>query len=569
MSGAGREPVGEDAMRQAGIVEGALQAFFASAGAQGEELQESASGRPRFHIPGLASRAWWGEGHLSELGWAQRLRASAGAIVAEFAALKTMDSVDSNDWQRFPLIEEGYWQNDNCSRCPVTAELLASIGPALCDCALGHAYFSLLMPGARVPPHCGVSNAKLRGQLLLQTPEQVLIHALDGDGPGPTANTCGLRVASERRFYEGQGQLLFFDDSLEHEAWNLAASPRAVLIFDFWHPHLLPHSRALIRAAFPLPPGPVSKEKARGRSPGPKAVVPLSGALSQHLGAFSTSAALSLPLADVVQLGRTSCWWASLVRGKQLWKQLVLRDFGDSSHADDDDPRAAYMATGPVGLRLERLPTVGDCNILLKFVMAGDHAVGKTSFMRRFIHDVFESPHPHPTIGVDFQITGLLHEGRSCKLQFWDVAGPERFRTVQRAFYRGASGFLLMYDETCRASFENAQGHWYADIRSCRPAAPAAELPIVLCACKADLRERAEVSPAEGAAAARELGTLFARTSGKTGLGINFAVGLLMRHCPPMVRSPAPRVPPNSPEDTLGRRAARAACSLARGCRMQ
>ena len=42
-----------------------------------------------------------------------------------------------------------------------------------------------------------------------------------------------------------------FDDTIEHEAWNESDVPRAILIFDTWHPALNDGERALIRSAVP------------------------------------------------------------------------------------------------------------------------------------------------------------------------------------------------------------------------------------------------------------------------------------------------------------------------------
>ncbi len=90
--------------------------------------------------------------------------------------------------------------------------------------------FSLLKPGTRIPPHTGVSNARLVTHVPLIIPEQ-----------------CGFRVGNTTREWV-PGQAFVFDDTIEHEAWNLSDKLRVVLIFDVWHPELTPPERALITA---------------------------------------------------------------------------------------------------------------------------------------------------------------------------------------------------------------------------------------------------------------------------------------------------------------------------------
>jgi aspartate beta-hydroxylase len=57
---------------------------------------------------------------------------------------------------------------------------------------------------------------------------------------------CRFRVGNEVREWE-PGKLLIFDDTIEHEAWNGSAYPRAILIFDVWNPFLTESERALVR----------------------------------------------------------------------------------------------------------------------------------------------------------------------------------------------------------------------------------------------------------------------------------------------------------------------------------
>ena len=72
-----------------------------------------------------------------------------------------------------------------------------------------------------------------------------------------------------------------------------------------------------------------------------------------------------------------------------------------------------------------------------RFLMLGDSAVGKTSFVKRAIKDNFTHSMTS-TIGIDFQQLDVNLEGSKVKLTLWDTAGQERFRSLAQTYYRGA-----------------------------------------------------------------------------------------------------------------------------------
>lgn len=55
-------------------------------------------------------------------------------------------------------------------------------------------------------------------------------------------------------------------------------------------------------------------------------------------------------------------------------------------------------------------------------------------------------------------------DGKPIKLQIWDTAGQEAFRSITRSYYRGAAGALLVYDITRRDTF-NHLTTWLDDAR--------------------------------------------------------------------------------------------------------
>lgn len=101
---------------------------------------------------------------------------------------------------------------------------------------------------------------------------------------------------------------------------------------------------------------------------------------------------------------------------------------------------------------------------LFKVVIIGDSGVGKTNLLSRFSNNSF-SADCKSTIGIEFATRTIEIEGHRVKAQIWDTAGQERFRAITTAYYRGATGALLVYDISSRSSFESI-GRWLSEIRT-------------------------------------------------------------------------------------------------------
>jgi Ras-related protein Rab-35 len=97
-----------------------------------------------------------------------------------------------------------------------------------------------------------------------------------------------------------------------------------------------------------------------------------------------------------------------------------------------------------------------------KLVIIGNSHVGKTSLMLRYAENVFKAKHIS-TIGVDFKIVKVKVDDIFVKLQIWDTAGQDRFRTMSSTYYRGADGAIIVYDVTSLESFNNV-GRWLEDM---------------------------------------------------------------------------------------------------------
>eukprot|EP00210_Caulerpa_lentillifera_P006834 g6533.t1 len=105
----------------------------------------------------------------------------------------------------------------------------------------------------------------------------------------------------------------------------------------------------------------------------------------------------------------------------------------------------------------------------------------------------------------------IVINNKQIKLQIWDTAGQESFRSITRSYYRGAAGALLVYDITRRETFKHLAS-WLEDAR--QHANP--NMTIMLIGNKCDLANRRAVSTEEGEQFARENGLVFLETSAKT-----------------------------------------------------
>mmetsp|Transcript_45702 Transcript_45702/g.141276 ORF Transcript_45702/g.141276 Transcript_45702/m.141276 type:complete len:213 (-) Transcript_45702:57-695(-) len=152
---------------------------------------------------------------------------------------------------------------------------------------------------------------------------------------------------------------------------------------------------------------------------------------------------------------------------------------------------------------------MADYNYLFKYIIVGDAGVGKSCLLLQFTDKRFRAEHDM-TIGVEFGHRLVEIDDQKIKLQIWDTAGQEAFRSITRAYYRGATGALLVYDISRRTSFDHL-AQWLLDAR--QNAQP--NMVIILIGNKSDL-ERREVSYEEGATFARDHGLIFRETSAKT-----------------------------------------------------
>eukprot|EP01084_Bolivina_argentea_P284024 486622_1 len=147
---------------------------------------------------------------------------------------------------------------------------------------------------------------------------------------------------------------------------------------------------------------------------------------------------------------------------------------------------------------------------LFKYIIVGDTAVGKSCLLLMFTDKRFQPLHDL-TIGVEFGARTIEIDHRQIKLQIWDTAGQESFRSITRSYYRGAAGALIVYDITRRETFNNLIVWLEEAQQNSHP-----DMVITLIGNKSDLEHRRAVSTQEGQQFADEHGLIFLETSVKT-----------------------------------------------------
>ena len=155
---------------------------------------------------------------------------------------------------------------------------------------------------------------------------------------------------------------------------------------------------------------------------------------------------------------------------------------------------------------------------LFKLVIIGDSGVGKSCILLRFADDTFTENY-YSTIGVDFRFKCVDIGERKFKMQIWDTAGQERFKTVKSAYYRGADGIIIVFDQTDKESYNNIQ-HWIEDISRYSTDEPAK----IIIANKNDMAEEKKIVKNEDInELEKKTGLEVIKTSAKTGDNVEYA----------------------------------------------
>ena len=150
-------------------------------------------------------------------------------------------------------------------------------------------------------------------------------------------------------------------------------------------------------------------------------------------------------------------------------------------------------------------------NYLFKYIIVGDSSVGKSNLLMKFAHNKFTEDY-QATIGVEFGAKNIEIEQQIYRVQIWDTAGQENFRSITKAYYKNSVCAMVVYDITNDNSFKHVQ-NWIEDIRN----QSSKTVLIILVGNKIDLEDKRAVESKEAEDFANEKGFLFYEVSAKTG----------------------------------------------------
>lgn len=202
-----------------------------------------------FYFPGLAQRPFFDR---ADFAWADAIEAATDAIRTELLALidhagdrfgpyvtagadrppPNNPLLDKPDWGAAWLWKDGAIADGIDMLCPAALAALSLAPQPVIPGRAPLALFSRLTADTHIQPHHGMLNTRLICHLPLVVPEG-----------------CALRVGGETRPWV-EGELLIFDDSFEHEAWNRGTSDRTVLLFEIWRPDIDRDERAQLTRIF-------------------------------------------------------------------------------------------------------------------------------------------------------------------------------------------------------------------------------------------------------------------------------------------------------------------------------
>jgi len=169
-----------------------------------------------------------------------------------------------------------------------------------------------------------------------------------------------------------------------------------------------------------------------------------------------------------------------------------------------------------------------DCEPV-KLLLIGDGTVGKSQLLIRYLASRFD-PNFIVTIGVQCHHATVPHDGNLAKVQIWDAAGQEKFRTISPAYYAKAHGVMIVYDITNHSSFRSVE-YWKQQVDT-HTGDDGADVPIIVVGNKTDLVDEhtmsLRVSMDEEESLSDKLGVPFRPASAKKGNGVHEAFGELI-----------------------------------------
>ena len=128
----------------------------------------------------------------------------------------------------------------------------------------------------------------------------------------------------------------------------------------------------------------------------------------------------------------------------------------------------------------------------LKLIMLGDSGVGKTSILARYINNEF-SDSLKCTISLEnkFKVIDVGHN-QYVKLNIWDTAGQEKYKSFTRSYYTDSQGVIIVFDLSNHDTFEGLE-YWIKELKDYAPQ----NIEILIVGNKSDLLNERSVNEEE------------------------------------------------------------------------
>ncbi|KAH8367252.1 hypothetical protein KR084_012751 [Drosophila pseudotakahashii] len=199
-------------------------------------------------------------------------------------------------------------------------------------------------------------------------------------------------------------------------------------------------------------------------------------------------------------------------RRETLRYQSVASEYSNQDSGSEDESEEQAEAREPESAK--PMPAFGDLTMdqemepaimtstsdkrehLYKILVIGELGTGKTSFIKRYVHQFF-SQNYRATIGVDFALKVLQWDANTIvRLQLWDIAGQERFGNMTRVYYKEAVGAFIVFDVTRSGTFD-CVSKWKEDLDSKVQLPDGSPIPCILLANKCDQEKQGIITQPE------------------------------------------------------------------------
>ena len=157
-----------------------------------------------------------------------------------------------------------------------------------------------------------------------------------------------------------------------------------------------------------------------------------------------------------------------------------------------------------------------DYQYIFKLILIGNSGVGKSSILNRYMNKAFQETYKC-TIGVDFLMKSIEINGKTVKLQLWDTAGQEKYKSMVASYYRGANVAFVIFDLTNRESFDSLP-LWIENYYKNGPE----QKNIILIGNKKDLVDLRQIKQEEAEAFSETNNMIYFETSAKEGYNIEY-----------------------------------------------